>query len=139
MILVYFDVSLDFLIKGDVDIMKHQVSQSQLKKWLILIGISFFIFSVCYPLRFLLDSHVFSVLLFIVVASLLYSCFQVFHLLSNQKLKTFTDILNFLDGVEQPFKLSREIWITIMIFICAFLIFFAGNVLSALIFWLEWL
>ena len=47
----YFDVSLDHLIKGDVDIMKHQVDQSQFKKWLIFGGISWFIFSVVFGTR----------------------------------------------------------------------------------------
>lgn len=40
----FFDVSLDNLIKGDVDFMKHQVDQSQFKKWLIIGGISWFFF-----------------------------------------------------------------------------------------------
>lgn len=41
----YFDVSLDHLIKGDVDTMKHQVDQSQFKKWLIFGGIFGLFFS----------------------------------------------------------------------------------------------
>lgn len=40
LIATYVDISLDNLIKGDVDIMKHQVDQSQFKKWLIIGGIS---------------------------------------------------------------------------------------------------
>lgn len=35
----YFDVSLDNLIKGDVDAMKYQIDQSQLKNGLLLVGV----------------------------------------------------------------------------------------------------
>lgn len=56
LIATYFGISLDNLIKGDVDIMKHQVDQSQFKKWLIIGGISWFLFSVAVPTRYLLDS-----------------------------------------------------------------------------------
>lgn len=48
----FFDVSLDNLIKGDVDFMKHQVDQSQFKKWLIIGGISWFFFSIAVPTRY---------------------------------------------------------------------------------------
>ncbi|MGN1396884.1 MAG: helix-turn-helix domain-containing protein [Streptococcus gallolyticus] len=52
LIATYFGISLDNLIKGDVDIMKHQVDQSQFKKWLIIGGISWFLFSVAVPTRY---------------------------------------------------------------------------------------
>lgn len=48
LIATFFDVSLDNLIKGDVDMMKHQVDQSQLKKWIIILGISWFLFQLSF-------------------------------------------------------------------------------------------
>lgn len=135
MISVYFDVSLDYLIKGDVDIMKHQINQSQLKKWLILSGILFFAISVIFPTRYLPDSNIFSIYLPVIGMSLLYCLFQVFYTLRNNKITTFTDILNFLDEKEHPFKLSREIWWLIVFLIVTFLIFFAGVVTSTFLFW----
>ena len=56
LIATYFGISLDNLIRGDVDITKHQVDQSQFKKWLIIGEISWFLFSVAVPTRYLLDS-----------------------------------------------------------------------------------
>ncbi|WP_236682924.1 MULTISPECIES: helix-turn-helix transcriptional regulator [unclassified Streptococcus] len=82
---VYFDVSLDYLIKGDVVIMKHQVSQSQLRNWLILSGILFFAMSVIFPTRYLSDSNIFSIYFPIVGMPLLCCLFQVFYILGNKK------------------------------------------------------
>lgn len=132
LIATIFDVSLDYLIKGDVAIMKHQVSRTKLRNWLILSGILFFVF---YPTRYLLDSNIFSILLSVIGMPLLYCFFQVFHILANKKINTFTDILIFLDAKEHPFKLSREIWWTFVLLIAIFAIFFLGTVVSALIFW----
>lgn len=74
----YFDVSLDYLIKGDVDIMKHQVDQSQFKKWLILGGISWFIFSVVFGTRYLFDKGQVVAILTLLVMPVAYSLFQIF-------------------------------------------------------------
>lgn len=62
-----------YLDKGDVDIMKHQVDQSQFKKWLIIGGISFFIFSVVIPTRYLFDVENVSVVLSILAIPVAYS------------------------------------------------------------------
>ena len=72
----YFDVSLDHLIKGDVDIMKHQVDQSQFKKWLILGGISWFIFSVVFGTRYLFDKGQVVAILALLVMPVAYSLFD---------------------------------------------------------------
>ena len=72
----YFDVSLDHLIKGDVDIMKHQVDQSQFKKWLILGGISWFIFSVAFGTRYLFDKGQVVAILTLLALPVAYSLFS---------------------------------------------------------------
>lgn len=92
----YFDVSLDHLIKGDVDIMKHQVDQSQFKKWLILGGISWFIFSVVFGTRYLFDKGQVVAILTLLVMPVAYSLFQILYIVKNRELQTYADILNFL-------------------------------------------
>ena len=115
--------------------MKHQVDQSQFKKWLIIGGISFFIFSVVIPTRYLFDVENVSVVLSILAIPVAYSIFQVLYIVKNRNLQTFTDILNFLNP-EKKFKSSffKEMGIVFSLFIVAWLIFFAGAVVSALLF-----
>lgn len=135
MISIYFGVSLDYLIKGDVDLMKHQVNQSKFKTWIILSGILFFALSVIYPTRYLPDSSIFSIYFPLIGMSLFFSLFQVFYILGNNKINTFTDIINFLDKKEHPFNLSREIWWLLIFLVLTFFIFFAGIVTSTFLFW----
>lgn len=136
MISIYFGVSLDYLIKGDVDIMKHQVDQSQFKKWLIVGGISWFLFSVVVPTRYLFSIGVVSPILWLLSCPMIYSAFQIFYIIKNRQLQTYADILNFLDPKKNAkTSLSSELWFGISILAVIFLIFFVGTVCSALIFW----
>ncbi|MEE1326881.1 MAG: helix-turn-helix transcriptional regulator [Streptococcus sp.] len=106
----YFDVSLDHLIKGDVDIMKHQVDQSQFKKWLILGGISWFIFSVVFGTRYLFDKGQVVAILTLLALPVAYSLFQILYIVKNRELQTYTDILNFFNP-EKKVKINffREV------------------------------
>ncbi|MGV3006122.1 helix-turn-helix domain-containing protein [Streptococcus pluranimalium] len=136
LIATFFDVSLDNLIKGDVDIMKHQVDQSQFKKWLIVGGISWFLFSMLFPLRYLLSITQITTLFIIIAIPLFHSAFQVLYILKNRQLQTYADILNFLDPKKNAkTSLSSELWFSIGFLAAIFLIFFVGTVCSALIFW----
>lgn len=136
LIATFFDVSLDNLIKGDVDIMKHQVDQSQLKKWIIIGGLSFFIFSIAVPTRYLFPAVVVIPILWILALPMIYSVFQVFYILKNRELKTYADILNFLNPAKKvKTSFSSEFWFTVSLIMAIFIIFFAGTVVSALIFW----
>lgn len=136
LIATFFDVSLDNLIKGDVDTMKHQVDQSQLKKWIIIGGLSFFIFSIAVPTRYLFPAGVVIPILWILALPMIYSVFQVFYILKNRELKTYADILNFLNPAKKvKTSFSSEFWFTVSLIMAIFIIFFAGTVVSALIFW----
>ena len=136
LIATFFDVSLDNLIKGDVDIMKHQVDQSQFKKWLVVGGISWFLFSVVVPTRHLFSIGVVSPILWLLSCPMIYSAFQIFYIMKNCQLQTYADILNFLDPKKNAkTSLSSELWFGISILTVIFLIFFVGTVCSALIFW----
>ncbi|WP_438836112.1 helix-turn-helix domain-containing protein [Streptococcus pluranimalium] len=136
LIATFFDVSLDNLIKGDVDIMKHQVDQSQFKKWLVVGGISWFLFLVVVPTRYLFSIGVVSPILWLLSCPMIYSAFQIFYIMKNRQLQTYADILNFLNPKKNAkTSLSSELWFGISILTVIFLIFFVGTVCSALIFW----
>lgn len=132
----YFDVSLDNLIKGDVDAMKYQIDQSQLKKWLIIGGSFWFLFSVAFGTRYLLDSRQSTAILSLLAMPVIYSFFQIFYILKNQELQTYADILKFLHPTNNV-KISffSELWFAIAIVFGIWLIFFAGVVVSTVIFY----
>ncbi|MGT2907592.1 helix-turn-helix domain-containing protein [Streptococcus dentiloxodontae] len=136
LIATFFDVTLDNLIKGDVDYMKHHVNKSQFKKWLIIGGISWFLFSVAVPTRYLLEIEQSAALLSFLSLPIIYSAFQIFYIMKNQELKNYADILNFINPEKQvkP-SLSRELWFTIGLLVAIWGIFFIGTVVSALLFW----
>lgn len=135
LIATYFGISLDNLIKGDVDIMKHQVDQSQFKKWLIIGGISWFLFSVAVPTRYLLDSGQATAILWLLAMPVAYSAFQILYILKNRELQTYADILNFLNPKKNvKTSILSELWFVVSVIVIAFIIFFAGTVISALIF-----
>lgn len=132
LIATYFGISLDNLIKGDVDIMKHQVDQSQFKKWLIIGGISWFLFSVAVPTRYLLDSGQAAAILWLLAMLVAYSAFQILYILKNRELQTYADILNPKKNVKT--SILSELWFVASVIVIAFIIFFAGAVIFALIF-----
>ena len=135
LIATYFGISLDNLIKGDVDIMKHQVDQSQFKKWLIIGGISWFLFSVAVPTRYLLDSGQAVAILWLLAMPVAYSAFQILYILKNRELQTYADILNFLNPKKNvKTSILSELLFVVSVIVIAFIIFFAGTVISALIF-----
>lgn len=135
LIATVFDVSLDNLIKGDVDMMKHHVDQSQFKKWLIIGGTSWFLFSIVFPTRYLFSVKWVSGILFLLLLPVFYSAFQVFYILKNRELKTYADILNFLYPEKKvTTSLSSELWFATGLIMAIFIIFFAGTVVSALLF-----
>ncbi|MCO4629505.1 transcriptional regulator [Streptococcus infantarius subsp. infantarius] len=132
----YFDVSLDHLIKGDVDIMKHQVDQSQFKKWLILGGISWFIFSVVFGTLYLFDKGQVVAILTLLVMPVAYSLFQILYIVKNRELQTYAYILNFFNP-EKKVKINffREVWFVFSLLTVTWLIFFVGVVVSTLVFY----
>lgn len=136
LIATFFDVSLDNLIKGDMNLMKHQVDQSQFKKWLLIGGISWFVFSVAVPTRYLLSGVQFTSSLSFLAIPVLYSAFQVFYIMKNQKLKTYAAILTFLDSEKKAkTSMSSELWFAVSMVFAIWGIFFAGTIVSALLFW----
>ncbi len=132
----YFDVSLDNLIKGDVDAMKYQIDQSQLKKWLIIGGSFWFLFSVAFGTRYLFDKGQVVAILTLLVMPVAYSLFQILYIVKNRELQTYADILNFFNP-EKKVKINffREVWFVFSLLTVTWLIFFVGVVVSTLVFY----
>ncbi|MFA9492992.1 helix-turn-helix domain-containing protein [Streptococcus sp. E17BB] len=136
LIATYFDVSLDDLVKGDIDEMKHQVNQKQFKKWVTILGIVWFLFAVAYPTRLLLTGTQFTALVSLLAIPFLHAHARVFHIWKSQDFRTYADILNFLDNKKKHEPSVRgDIWFTVKLIFSIWLIFFAGTVVSALLFW----
>jgi len=66
----------------------------------------------------------------------IYSFFQIFYILKNQELQTYADILKFLHPTNNvEISIFSELWFAIAIVFGIWLIFFAGVVVSTVIFY----
>nr|WP_210729472.1 helix-turn-helix transcriptional regulator [Streptococcus ovuberis] len=132
----YFDVSLDNLIKGDIEKMRFHNDKKQFKKWLVISGLSWFAYSVAYPTRFLMTVNQSNTLLSLIAIPLIYAVFQLFYIYKNHDFRPYADILNFLDDKKKHVtNTSDDIWFLIGLGFSIWLIFFAGTVVSTLLFW----
>lgn len=129
----YFDVSLDHLIKGDVDEMKHRVEQKKFKRQMLYLALSWFAYSVAYPTRFLLTGNQFTLLIALIAIPFLHA--RIYYIWKNQDFRTYADILNFLDNQKKhEANMSQDIWFVVKIIFSIWGIFIAGTVISALLF-----
>lgn len=136
MISVYFDVSLDFLIKGDVDIMKHQVDQSQFKKWVIAIGLAFFSHSFIQPLGRFYQIENFQILNFILLLPIFYCLYKLYQLMKNHKLQTYSQILDFVNNKEKSyFSWLREGKLVVIIIFTLWFLIILGQFIGTLLFY----
>ena len=132
----YFDVSLDHLIKGDVDIMKHQVDQSQFKKWLILGGISWFIFSVAFGTRYLFDKgQVVAIFDFISIASCLFSFSNIIYRKKSRTSDLYRHSQFFNPEKKVKINFFREVRFVFSLLTITWFIFFVGVAVSTLVFY----
>ncbi|MFC5631565.1 MULTISPECIES: helix-turn-helix domain-containing protein [Streptococcus] len=135
LIATFFDVSLDNLIKGDVDIMKHQVDQSQFKKWLKATCLSFFTHSFIQPLGRFYQIDNFQILNTLSLLPVFYCLHKLYQLMKNHKLQTYSQIIDFVNNKEKSdFSWLREgKLVVIIIFILWFLIIL-GQFIGTLLF-----
>lgn len=135
----YFDVPLDYLLKGDVVYMKPALDKKDVqlfKKWLVLVAVAWFLFSVIYPTRYFLNWKIFNAIIGLVVMCLVYFLFQIFHLCANHELRTYAAIVRFMDGKSKQNDTSfGEMKFWFLILLGMFLLFFSGTVISAFLFW----
>ncbi len=95
---VLFNVSLDDLVKGDVEIMKNEVKNAQLNNWAIAMGVSAFFGAISIgPIMTYLGAKglLLSLALF---GYSWYSANKIEKIKKNHHLKSFKEILAFLEG-----------------------------------------
>lgn len=136
LIATFFDVSLDNLIKGDVDIMKHQVDQSQFKKWLIATGLSILTHSFIQPLGRFYQIENFQILNFISLLPIFYCLYKLYQLMKNHKLQTYSQIIDFVNSKEKSdFSWLREGKIVVIIIFILWFLIILGQFIGTLLFY----
>lgn len=136
LIATFFDVSLDNLIKGDVDIMKHQVKQTQLKKWLLVVAAIVFIWNVLAPIgrfypipNFEWISSAFLIAFILVIV-------KIYKLAKEDNLRSYSQIIAFIEGKEKLEKptVSSELKYAIFLVIIFWLLVTLGQTIGSLLF-----
>lgn len=92
-------------------------------------------FLVAVPTRYLLDSGQAAAILWLLAMPVAYPAFQILYILKNRELQTYADSLNFLNPKKSvKTSILSELWFVVSVIVITFIIFFAGTVISALIF-----
>lgn len=95
---VLFKVSLDELVKGDVEIMKHELQNKQMDKWTIstIVGMLLGILSIGIVSRYLgAPGYILS---FLFIGYGIYSSYRIDKIKKQHHLKTYQDIIAFQEG-----------------------------------------
>lgn len=95
---VLFNVSLDDLVKGDVEIMKNEIQNAQLNKWSTSMGIFAFLAVISVgPMLSLLGKKGLLISLVLFVCCL-YAATKIERIKKKHNLKTYKEILAFQEG-----------------------------------------
>lgn len=95
---VLFNVSLDDLVKGDVDMMRNELQNAHLNKWTVL-TVSFMLGGIISvgPILKWFDSKGL-IITFVLIALSIYSSHQIEKIKKENNLQTYKDILAFQEG-----------------------------------------
>ncbi len=97
-----FGVSLDELVKGDVNIMKRKVSSSKLQRWAIGMLVSMLVLAiVTIPAALTLGLWAFLIILPIIVI-LMFSAIRIEQIKKNHNLQIYKEILVFVEQQKLP-------------------------------------
>ena len=132
---VIFKVSLDDLVKGDLEMMKNEIQNGQLNKWSISI-ILFMLSGVILigPMMSLMGTKGL-ILPFVLIAVSLFSAHKVERIKKKHNLKTYKEILAFQEGRqltddEKTYSRKKDMIIKVVIVLFSALITGAFTVLS---------
>ena len=132
---VIFKVSLDDLVKGDLEMMKNEIQNGQLNKWTFSI-ILFMLSGVILigPMMSWLGTKGL-ILPFALIAVSLFSAHKVEHIKKKHNLKTYKEILAFQEGRqltdgEKTYSRKKDMMIKVVIVLFSALITGAFTVLS---------
>lgn len=136
LIAAYFDVSLDYLIKGDVDMMRKQVDKKRIVQMLLLLALSSFLLGLIgnalqqFTGR---NERLLGSLFLIVYLALL---FLFLKLLKKSQLKTYRDILAFLQDKKVKQSNFGDESVSLAIFtLVTWLLMFLGGAMGSFLFW----
>ncbi|MGG5332857.1 helix-turn-helix domain-containing protein [Enterococcus sp. AZ163] len=131
---VLFDVTLDELVKGDVEMMRKELDKQQWNKWtvLMILGMLGTILSIGPSIRYLGKLGLIIPVLFTVF--MMYAAFKVEKLKKDLQLKTYSQIVAFYEGKtlsEKDVKKNarKDFWIKVALVIGFGIV---GGVLAAI-------
>ena len=95
---VLFNVSLDDLVKGDVEIMRNEIQIARMNKWAILMGFSLLLgfLSIVPMIKWLGINGIF--ISFVLLGFSVYSSRKVENIKKKHDLKTYKEIVAFQEG-----------------------------------------
>ncbi|WP_164506807.1 helix-turn-helix transcriptional regulator [Lapidilactobacillus bayanensis] len=97
-----FNVSLDELVKGDVKMMKHELNHAALKQWsAVMFGAMLSLAVLTIPAILIFDWWALLIMLPL-IAVLLFAAFRIENLKKLNDLRTYQEILAFLDNQQLP-------------------------------------
>lgn len=136
LIAAYFDVSLDYLIKGDVDMMRKQVDKKRIFQMLLLLALASFLLGLLgNALQQFTDQNerLLGSIFFVAYLSLL---FLFFKLLKKSQLRTYRDILAFLQDKKMKQSNFGNETVSVVIFtLVIWLLMFLGGAVGSFLFW----
>lgn len=95
----HFNVSLDELIKGDVDSMKRKVTIAKMNHWILVLVVSFVLTLITAPLfKYWGDFALILPVTFIIL--MLYAAVKLQKLQDKENLKTYKQILDYMENRE---------------------------------------
>lgn len=101
---VYFDVSLDYLVKGDLEIMREKIDNKNFKKWAILMGLSMFITALSMgPILYYFNNLRWLILL-VLISFMLFATYKVDQLKKIHNVQKYSEIVEFIEGKSKPRK-----------------------------------
>lgn len=112
MLSAVFDVSLDQLVKGDVEMMKDTLQQSQMMKlsWVMLAGLVIVPLSIPLSMKYLGMMGLFVPLILFIFTMI--AAWKVEQLKKQHQLKTYRQITDFLEGksIRREEPTGKDVW-----------------------------
>lgn len=101
---ILFDISLDELVKGDVKVMKNEVSNTNIYFWTWSMGIFLILTPLSIGPTFRLWGLKGLWVTVVFIVWLMISCFKLEKIKKDNNLKTYSEILAFIEDKDQPRK-----------------------------------
>lgn len=137
LIATFFDISLDNLIKGDVDLMKHQVEKAKMRNWFTVTGLLVFVASLLQPIGRFYKIPNFELINYLFILALVYCIYHIYRLSRDNRLNTYSQILTFMSNNQVVDEKSwwSEIKNGFIFIVVLYLLIILGQSLGSLLFY----